>query len=82
VLAPYCLPADKKHPDDSRGTTHGSPWQYDTHVPLLLLGAGIRPGQYDRPVSPASIAATIARMVHVDTPPANAELPLNEELKD
>ena len=80
ALAPYCIPGDKKRPGDSRGTTHGSPWQYDTHVPLLLLGAGIRPGQFDRLVSPASIAATVARLLRVDAPAANVEQPLNESL--
>ena len=73
VLAPYCLSGTK-------GTTHGSPWHYDTHVPMLLLGCGIRPGQHDRPVSPACLASTVAELLGVDYPSANAEEPLDEAL--
>lgn len=73
VLQPYCVPG-------SRGTTHGSPWHYDTHVPLLLLGCGIRAGRFDRPVSPACLASTVAELVGVDYPSANVERPLHEAL--
>jgi predicted AlkP superfamily pyrophosphatase or phosphodiesterase len=70
---PYCVPG-------SKGTTHGSPWHYDTHVPLLLLGSGVTPGQHHRPVSPASLASTLAELLHIDHPSANAEQPLREAL--
>jgi predicted AlkP superfamily pyrophosphatase or phosphodiesterase len=73
VLAPYCVPG-------SRGTTHGSPWQYDTHVPCLLLGRGIARGTFDRAVSPACLASTVAELVGVDYPSANVEQPLHEAL--
>jgi hypothetical protein len=74
VCAPYCVPGGK-------GTTHGSPWHYDTHVPALLLGAGIVPGgKYDRPVSPACFATTVAELVGCDWPSANSEQPLREAL--
>jgi hypothetical protein len=75
VLAPYCVPGGK-------GTTHGSPWHYDTHVPCLLVGAGIAPGRHHRPVSPASLASTIAELAGCDWPSANAEQPLREALRD
>jgi predicted AlkP superfamily pyrophosphatase or phosphodiesterase len=71
--ASYCVPGNK-------GTTHGSPWHYDTHVPLLLLGRGIIPGQHHRPVSPACLASTLAELLGVDYPSANAEQPLREAL--
>jgi predicted AlkP superfamily pyrophosphatase or phosphodiesterase len=73
VLAPYTVPG-------SRGTTHGSPWHYDTHVPLLLLGCGIQQGVFHRPVSPACLASTIAELAGVDYPSANCEAPLREAL--
>ena len=73
VLAPYCVPG-------ARGTTHGSPWHYDTHVPLLLLGCGVRNGRYTRAVSPACIASTVAELLGVDYPSANAEQPVREAL--
>jgi predicted AlkP superfamily pyrophosphatase or phosphodiesterase len=70
---PYCLPGTK-------GTTHGSPWHYDTHVPMLLLGSGIKPGHHSRPVAPACLASTLAELLNVDYPSANAEQPLREAL--
>ena len=73
VLNPYNLPGAK-------GTTHGSPWHYDTHVPLLLVGAGIAPGKFDRPVGPACLASTVAELLGVDYPSGNAEEPLREAL--
>jgi len=76
VCAPYCVPG-------SKGTTHGSPWHYDTHVPLHLLGAGVVPGrQFDRPVSPACLASTAAQLVGCDWPSANVEEPLREALRE
>ena len=48
--------------------THGSPWTYDTHVPLLWLGAGIRPGTYERTVSPAHLGPTMAKLLGVEAP--------------
>ncbi|MBA4017314.1 MAG: hypothetical protein C0483_09085 [Pirellula sp.] len=48
--------------------THGSPWTYDTHVPLLWLGAGIRPGSYERTVSPAHLGPTMAKLLGVEAP--------------
>ncbi len=67
ALAPYQMQASK-----AVGTTHGSPWQYDTHVPLLMLGFGrsplLKPGRYSMPTSPAAVAPTLARLLRVDPP--------------
>jgi predicted AlkP superfamily pyrophosphatase or phosphodiesterase len=52
-------------PAPGDATTHGTAYAYDTHVPLLLLGAGVRPGQYDQEATPADIAPTLARISHV-----------------
>src|SRR5688572_2408142 len=47
------------------GTNHGSPYEYDRHVPLILLGGGIKAGRYDRASTPADIAPTLARLANV-----------------
>jgi predicted AlkP superfamily pyrophosphatase or phosphodiesterase len=73
VTAPYTVPGAK-------GTTHGSPWHYDTHVPLLAIGCGIKNGQFTRPVSPPCVASTVAELAGVDYPSANSERPLAEAL--
>jgi len=44
----------------SSTTTHGTGHRYDTRVPVILFGHGIRPGQYLQPASPIDIAPTLA----------------------
>jgi predicted AlkP superfamily pyrophosphatase or phosphodiesterase len=44
------------------GTGHGTPWNYDQHVPVLLMGFGIRPGKYLDASTPADIAPTLASL--------------------
>jgi predicted AlkP superfamily pyrophosphatase or phosphodiesterase len=44
------------------GTGHGTPYYYDQHVPILLMGYGIQPGDYYRDVTPADIAPTLATL--------------------
>jgi len=46
----------------SYGTSHGSPYNYDQHVALLLMGFGIRHGEFFREVTPADIAPTLATL--------------------
>lgn len=48
--------------------THGSPYSYDTHVPLILMGGGITPGQYVQEATPADIAPTLASVLGVQSP--------------
>lgn len=42
------------------GTSHGTPYFYDQRVPVILMGAGIRPGKYYEGATPADIAPTLA----------------------
>jgi len=51
--------------------THGAPYTYDTHVPLVIMGGGVAPGRYLTPATPADIAPTLARILNVE-PPSNA----------
>jgi hypothetical protein len=44
---------------------HGSPHDYDTHVPLVLYGAPFRPGRYAEPVRVVDLAPTLARVLGV-----------------
>ena len=48
--------------------THGSPHQYDTHVPVILYGAGIQTGEHLTVVTPADIAPTLAFLAGVTLP--------------
>ena len=51
-----------------KGTTHGSPYQYDRRVPIVFAGVGIAPGRYDEVVPTVDIAPTIARLLGVTAP--------------
>jgi predicted AlkP superfamily pyrophosphatase or phosphodiesterase len=54
------------------GTTHGSPYDYDTNVPLLFYGPPwIVPGRIDTRVEVADIAPTLARILRVPAPAAS-----------
>jgi predicted AlkP superfamily pyrophosphatase or phosphodiesterase len=48
--------------------THGSPYSYDTHVPLIIMGAGVTPGRYVQEATPADIAPTLAVLLGVQAP--------------
>lgn len=50
------------------GATHGSPYGYDTAVPLILAGAGVRPGTYAKRVSTVDLAPTLAAILRVPAP--------------
>lgn len=52
---------------------HGSPWTYDTHVPLLFLGTPwVKSGAYLQPAEPADLAPTLARILSIP-PPSGSE---------
>jgi arylsulfatase A-like enzyme len=48
--------------------THGTLYRYDTRVPLIFYGAGVRPGRYTDPSTPADVAVTLAWRVGVTLP--------------
>jgi len=54
----------------SKEAVHESLYTYDTHVPLLLYGAGIKPGTYTEPVKPIDIAPTVAYLLKTQFPSA------------
>jgi len=47
------------------GTGHGTPYNYDQHVPVFFMGFGIQPGEYFEPVTPADIAPTLGTLTGV-----------------
>lgn len=51
------------------GTTHGTPYWYDRHVPFLLLGAGVSPGRSTEARYTVDVAPTLARLGGVPVPP-------------
>jgi predicted AlkP superfamily pyrophosphatase or phosphodiesterase len=49
----------------NRGADHGTGYAYDTRVPLILMGSGVRPGRYRSPADPTDIAPTLAALAGV-----------------
>jgi arylsulfatase A-like enzyme len=54
--------------NERTGTTHGSPYWYDRHVPMLFMGAGIPPGRDPQRTSTVDFAPTLARLLGIPYP--------------
>lgn len=66
------------HVSQVKGTVHGSGYVYDTHVPLLVMGPGLKHGQSVRRVSPTDIALTLAMILNIQPPSGSSGEPLYE----
>ena len=66
--------------DRETGSTHGSPYEYDTHVPLILWGAGVRPGTYAMNTDIVDLAPTLASILGVAAPAGSEGRRLHEAL--
>jgi predicted AlkP superfamily pyrophosphatase or phosphodiesterase len=63
------------------GSTHGSPYVYDTHVPLIFFGKGIQRGSSTRRTYIRDIAPTLAVLLGTAYPSGATGLPVSEALK-
>ena len=54
--------------DRMGGTGHGSPYDYDRHVPIIFMGTKVKPGKYGSPCGLEDIAPTLARLLGFDYP--------------
>jgi arylsulfatase A-like enzyme len=52
----------------AHGTTHGTTFSYDAHVPVIFMGPGIKTGRFDEPIAVNDIAPTLATLLGVETP--------------
>jgi predicted AlkP superfamily pyrophosphatase or phosphodiesterase len=59
---------------------HGSPWTYDTYVPIFFAGNGIPAQIISRRVSPTDIAPTISNYLNIKFPSGSIGNPLQEVL--
>jgi predicted AlkP superfamily pyrophosphatase or phosphodiesterase len=78
VPEPYYIFGGKSVASYQGGTTHLTPYSYDAHVPLIVMGKGIKPGTYDEPVLINDIAPTLAAILEVETPSGSAGRILKE----
>lgn len=63
-----------------RGTTHGSPWNYDTNVPVLFFGQGVRHTEVVRTTRITDIVPTICMIIGCALPDAASGEPVQEVL--
>jgi len=61
-------------------SVHGSPWRYDTHVPVIFAGYGIKPASVSRLVTPYDIAPTLSSIIGARLPSGATGVPLQEVL--
>lgn len=74
----FDLPDDPTDPRSS--ATHGSPYSYDTHVPLIIMGRDFAKGTYTEPATPADIAPTLSSLLRVQQPSCSVGRILSEGL--
>jgi len=62
----------------STGTTHGNWNPYDSHIPLVFMGWGIKPGASNKTHYMTDIAPTLAALLHIQMPNGNVGEPITE----
>ena len=65
---------------ETEGTVSGSPFSYDSQVPLILRGSAIKAGRYTETASPADIAPTVASILGINAPSLSEGRVLSEAL--
>ena len=63
------------------GTTHGAPFTYDTHVPVMFLSPLVKPGRYNFNIAVNDIAPTLATLLDIEPPSGNVGRALHEIMK-
>lgn len=61
--------------------THGSPWNYDSYVPLLFVNGEWQPQTITRPVRTTDIATTLATLLNIKSPSSSIGKPLHEVIQ-
>ncbi len=65
----------------TKGTSHGSAYTYDTHVPMIFFGFGVKQGSSANYYSITDIAPTLSTILQIKFPNANTGQPIVEILK-
>ncbi len=79
MLEPGYLP-EKLDLSPNQGTSHGSGYSYDTHVPLLWYGSGIKKQDLFYPISITDIAPTLTHFLNLQRTGAMTGKPIIDVL--
>ncbi len=74
----YILEPGWTESESTTGTTHGSPYSYDTHIPILFYGAGIKKGSSSQPHAITDIAPTLSTLLKIKFPNGCTGEPVSE----
>ncbi|MEZ9058654.1 alkaline phosphatase family protein [Vibrio pelagius] len=68
----YIVFAPRSYINDMEGlqiaSTHGSPWRYDTHVPVIFAGYDVEGKKVSRSITPYDIAPTLSNKLGITQP--------------
>jgi arylsulfatase A-like enzyme len=81
ILQPGYLPKTSDTPGSHKGTSHGSAFNYDTHVPVLFYGKDILPQDVFTPYEIVDITATLVHILDVQRPNTAVGKPMVELFK-
>jgi arylsulfatase A-like enzyme len=77
LLQPGYLTKELDEPKAHQGTSHGSAFNYDTHVPLLWYGKGIPQGlDLYEPIQITDISATLVHLLNLQRPGSMTGTPI------
>jgi arylsulfatase A-like enzyme len=71
VLEPYWM-------FSAHGTTHGTTYSYDAHVPVIFMGPGIKAARFDETIAVNDIAPTLATLLGLESPSGSVGRVLGE----
>jgi hypothetical protein len=74
ILEPYWI-------RQAEGTTHGTPYNYDAHIPIVLMGRRVKAGEYGEAVALNDLAPTLATLAGVEIPSGSVGRVLTEALR-
>ncbi len=80
VLIPKPYDRFTDHPN-APGTTHGSPFNYDTHVPIIFYGKPFKPGRYPDEVHITDIVPTLTSVLGIQEPAGCIGKPITKILE-
>jgi predicted AlkP superfamily pyrophosphatase or phosphodiesterase len=63
------------------GTTHGEGYNYDTHVPVIFFGSGVRKGESLMRISITQIAPSVCELMKINQPSGCFSEPLNDHFR-
>ena len=79
VFQPHCF--TNEFDGLTVAVTHGSPWRYDTFVPVVFAGGQLTARRVYRPIETVDVAPTLAALVGATPPSGSRSAPLQEVLQ-